>query len=148
MADYIGSTSCLYQMWINVRASNVSVRSWEAKSIEETLSCTCIQQPNQFSIDSCLRELRRVRLCSRVNIHTWASSQSFCRAWISTEPSTSFVFGLFQHSDPLGWKQNIRSQLHQENVTIFRSVKDVNKLMCSVIDLGRGIIHHRTFLTC
>ncbi|KAG8073899.1 hypothetical protein GUJ93_ZPchr0006g42864 [Zizania palustris] len=53
------------------------------------------------------------------------------------------------YSDPIGWKQKIQSQQHQEssvepcsmdkeNVTIFRSVKDVDKLMCSIIDLGRG----------
>uniref|UniRef100_A0ACD5TTS5 Uncharacterized protein n=1 Tax=Avena sativa TaxID=4498 RepID=A0ACD5TTS5_AVESA len=53
------------------------------------------------------------------------------------------------YSDPLGWKQNIRIQSHQEdtrtpcsknkdNITIFRSVKDVAKLLCSIIDLGRG----------
>uniref|UniRef100_A0A453IQS8 Elongator complex protein 5 n=1 Tax=Aegilops tauschii subsp. strangulata TaxID=200361 RepID=A0A453IQS8_AEGTS len=53
------------------------------------------------------------------------------------------------YSDPLGWKQNIRSEQHQEDsgtpcstnkdtITIFRSVKDVDKLSCSIIDLGRG----------
>lgn len=53
------------------------------------------------------------------------------------------------YSDPLGWKQNIESQSHQEesgtpystnkdNTAIFRSVKDVDKLLCSIIDLGRG----------
>ncbi|KAM0833230.1 hypothetical protein ACQ4PT_064376 [Festuca glaucescens] len=55
------------------------------------------------------------------------------------------------YSDPLGWKQNIRSQSHEEdsgtpcstnkdNITIFRSVKDVDKLLCSIIDLGRDQI--------
>ncbi|KQK23065.1 elongator complex protein 5 [Brachypodium distachyon] len=53
------------------------------------------------------------------------------------------------YSDPLGWKQNIQSQQHQEdngtpysakkdNITIFRSVKAVDKLLCSIIDLGTG----------
>ncbi|KAL6645054.1 hypothetical protein ACP70R_016662 [Stipagrostis hirtigluma subsp. patula] len=53
------------------------------------------------------------------------------------------------YSDPLGWKQKIHSQCHQdnsgtqfstskENINVFRSVKDVNKLMCSSIELGGG----------
>ncbi|KAF0918123.1 hypothetical protein E2562_022709 [Oryza meyeriana var. granulata] len=53
------------------------------------------------------------------------------------------------YSDPIGWKQKIRSQqqqessadlcsMNKENVTVFRNVKDVDKLMCSTIDLGRG----------
>ncbi|BAF11213.1 elongator complex protein 5 [Oryza sativa Japonica Group] len=53
------------------------------------------------------------------------------------------------YSDPIGWNQKIRSQQQQEsgadlcsankeNVTIFRNVKDLDKLMCSTIDLGRG----------
>ncbi|KAL6867318.1 hypothetical protein ACP4OV_015342 [Aristida adscensionis] len=53
------------------------------------------------------------------------------------------------YSDPLGWEQKIQSQQHQEdsrmqfskskeNVTVFRSVKDVNKLMYSSTELGGG----------
>uniref|UniRef100_A0A0D9VQV7 Elongator complex protein 5 n=1 Tax=Leersia perrieri TaxID=77586 RepID=A0A0D9VQV7_9ORYZ len=53
------------------------------------------------------------------------------------------------YSDPIGWKQKIISEqqeecsvdmcsTNKENVTIFRSVKDVDKVMCSTVDLGRG----------
>ncbi|XP_006653258.1 elongator complex protein 5-like [Oryza brachyantha] len=53
------------------------------------------------------------------------------------------------YSDPIGWKEKIRSQQQHEssvdlcatnkaNVIVFRNVKDVDKLLCSSIDLGRG----------
>ena len=60
------------------------------------------------------------------------------------------------YSDPLGWKQKIQNQQHQgnsakqfstnkENITVYRSVKDVTKLMSSITELGGGIICHRAF---
>lgn len=59
------------------------------------------------------------------------------------------------YSDPLGWKQKIQNQQHQgnsvklstnkENITVYRSVKDVAKLMSSTTELGGGIICHRAF---
>jgi hypothetical protein len=60
------------------------------------------------------------------------------------------------YSDPLGWKQKIQNQQHQgnsakqfstnnENITVYRSVKDVTKLMSSATELGGGIIYHRAF---
>ncbi|CAN6321042.1 unnamed protein product [Urochloa humidicola] len=53
------------------------------------------------------------------------------------------------YSDPLGWKQKIQNQQHQENITkqfstnkenisVFRNVKDVNKFMYSITELGGG----------
>uniref|UniRef100_A0A0A9EXW5 Elongator complex protein 5 n=1 Tax=Arundo donax TaxID=35708 RepID=A0A0A9EXW5_ARUDO len=47
------------------------------------------------------------------------------------------------YSDPLGWKQKIQNQQHQENrrnqnITVFRNVKDVKKLMYSTTELGGG----------
>ncbi|TKV97607.1 hypothetical protein SEVIR_9G505600v4 [Setaria viridis] len=53
------------------------------------------------------------------------------------------------YSDPLGWKQKIQNQQHQENstkqfstnkenVAVFRNVKDVKKLMYSITELGGG----------
>jgi len=53
------------------------------------------------------------------------------------------------YSDPLGWKQKIQNQQHQENstkqfstnkenITVFRNVKDVTKLMYSITELGGG----------
>ncbi|CAN6301884.1 unnamed protein product [Urochloa humidicola] len=53
------------------------------------------------------------------------------------------------YSDPLGWKQKIQIQQHQENstkqfstnkenITVFRNVKDVNKFMYSITELGGG----------
>ncbi|CAL4938120.1 unnamed protein product [Urochloa decumbens] len=53
------------------------------------------------------------------------------------------------YSDPLGWKQKIRNQQHQENstkqfstnkenITVFRNVKDVKRLMYSITELGGG----------
>ncbi|XP_066355765.1 elongator complex protein 5-like [Miscanthus floridulus] len=53
------------------------------------------------------------------------------------------------YSDPLGWKQKIQNQQHQgnsakqfstnkENITVYRSVKDVTKLMSSITELGGG----------
>jgi hypothetical protein len=59
------------------------------------------------------------------------------------------------YSDPLGWKQKIQNQQHQgnsaklstnkENITVYRSVKDVTKLLSFTTELGGGIIYHRTF---
>ncbi|TVU48046.1 hypothetical protein EJB05_07668 [Eragrostis curvula] len=53
------------------------------------------------------------------------------------------------YSDPLGWKQKIQNQQHQENtrkqlstnkenITVFRDVKDVKKLLYSTTELGGG----------
>ncbi|KAJ1298330.1 hypothetical protein BS78_01G444500 [Paspalum vaginatum] len=53
------------------------------------------------------------------------------------------------YSDPLGWKQKIHNQMHQENsakqlstnkenITVFRNVKDVTKLLYSTTELGGG----------
>ncbi|CAN6290313.1 unnamed protein product [Urochloa humidicola] len=53
------------------------------------------------------------------------------------------------YSDPLGWKQKIQNQQHRENITklfptnnenitVFRNVKDVKKLMYSITELGGG----------
>ncbi|XP_062210254.1 elongator complex protein 5 [Phragmites australis] len=53
------------------------------------------------------------------------------------------------YSDPLGWKQKIHNQQRQENsrtqtttnkenITVFRNVKDVEKLMYSTTELGGG----------
>ncbi|ONL94726.1 Elongator complex protein 5 [Zea mays] len=53
------------------------------------------------------------------------------------------------YSDPLGWKQKIQNQQHQgnsakqfstnkDNITVYRSVKDVTKLMSSTTELGGG----------
>ncbi|KAF8718022.1 hypothetical protein HU200_025490 [Digitaria exilis] len=53
------------------------------------------------------------------------------------------------YSDPLGWKQKIQNQQHRENstkqfpankdnITVFRNVKDVKKLMCSITEIGGG----------
>ncbi|CAD6202523.1 unnamed protein product [Miscanthus lutarioriparius] len=53
------------------------------------------------------------------------------------------------YSDPLGWKQKSQNQQHQgnsakhfstnkENITVYRSVKDVTKLMSSTTELGGG----------
>ncbi|CAN6285292.1 unnamed protein product [Urochloa humidicola] len=53
------------------------------------------------------------------------------------------------YSDPLGWKQKIQNQQHQENIkkqfstnkeniSVFRNVKDVNKFMYSITELGGG----------
>lgn len=58
------------------------------------------------------------------------------------------------YSDPLGWKQKIQNQQHRGNsakqfstnkeiITVFRSVKDVTKLMSSTTELGGGIIYHK-----
>jgi len=60
------------------------------------------------------------------------------------------------YSDPLGWKQKFQNQQNQENrtkqfstnkenITVFRNVKDVTKLMYSITELGGGTIHHRGF---
>jgi hypothetical protein len=60
------------------------------------------------------------------------------------------------YSDPLGWKQKIQNQQHQgnsakqfstnkDNITVYRSVKDVTKLMSSTTELGGGIIYHKAF---
>ncbi|KAG0552310.1 hypothetical protein BDA96_01G497100 [Sorghum bicolor] len=52
------------------------------------------------------------------------------------------------YSDPLGWKQKIQNQQHQgnsaklstnkENITVYRSVKDVTKLLSFTTELGGG----------
>jgi hypothetical protein len=63
------------------------------------------------------------------------------------------------YSDPLGWKQKIQNQQHQENsakqfstnkenVGVFRNVKDVKKLMYSITELGGGNYQHRGSFTC
>lgn len=54
------------------------------------------------------------------------------------------------YSDPLGWKQKIQNQQHQgnsakqfstnkDNITVYRSVKDVTNLMSSTTELGGGM---------
>jgi len=53
------------------------------------------------------------------------------------------------YSDPLGWKQKFQNQQNQENrtkqfstnkenITVFRDVKDIKKLMYSITELGGG----------
>ncbi|PVH33082.1 hypothetical protein PAHAL_9G564000 [Panicum hallii] len=53
------------------------------------------------------------------------------------------------YTDPLGWKQKFQNRQHQENstkqfstnkenITVLRNVKDVNKMMYSITELGGG----------
>ncbi|THU46251.1 hypothetical protein C4D60_Mb09t02970 [Musa balbisiana] len=50
------------------------------------------------------------------------------------------------YSDPLGWKDripplmNVQKPSTRENVSFFRDVRDINKLLSSVLDLGKGFV--------
>ncbi|KAJ8458236.1 hypothetical protein OPV22_031162 [Ensete ventricosum] len=50
------------------------------------------------------------------------------------------------YSDPLGWKNrippltNVQKPSTREHVSFFRDVRDINKLLSSVLDLGKGFV--------
>lgn len=90
--------------------------------------------------------------------HTICQVECICfdKMYMTILPAINSVQILDCYSDPLGWKQKIQNRQNQgnsakqfsankENITVYRSVKDITKLMSSTTELGGGIIYHRAF---
>lgn len=72
-------------------------------------------------------------------------SYSFCLIWKSALVQVS-VRILDCCSDPLGWKEqllhsaSVEKSILKDSTTVLKNVKDVNKLLSLIVDLGKGMM--------